>query len=459
MSFDKVIRGGQLVTAVDTVKADIGIQGEQIAAIGQALEGRQVIDAHGKLVIPGAIDPHVHLQMPAGTTTSSDDWESGTIAAACGGTTTIISFVEPDDSLMAGLEQRLAQTTPAVIDFGLHMTLNRLDAYPERLQDVPAVVEAGITSFKVYTAYEGMKLIDSELLDAMTAVRDAGGLVMAHCENDAICTYTTRQLLNRGYTTPSHYPLSRPDRAEVVAIQSVLALAETANVPVYIVHISTMRGAEAVAHARENNRIAPVYGETCPQYLILTDEEYNRPGFEGAKFVCAPPLRGHTDRAKLWAALQHNGLQTIATDHCPFNYKGQKDFGRHSFVDIPGGLPGVEARLALVYTQGVSARRLSANRWVETCCTAPARIFGLYPRKGTIAPGSDADIVIFDPDKIVTLSAGTLHENVDYTPYEGFQMQGYPVMTLSRGKIIFQDGQFCGRTGAGQYLHRTHSLQ
>ncbi len=452
MTFDLVIRGGTLVTAADTFRADLAVQGERIAAVGHGLQGRQTLDARGMLVIPGGVDPHVHLQMPAGATTSSDDWASGTAAAACGGTTTVLSFVEPKEgeSLAAAFRARRAQAEGnAAVDYGLHMTLN---AHPGRLDAVPAMVEAGMPSFKVYTTYGGMKRTDGELLAAMEAVRSAGGLVMAHCENDAICAHATQKLLAQGRTAPQDYPSSRPASAEAEAIARVLALAEAAGAPVYIVHVAPARGAEALAAARARGLDAS--GETCPQYVLLTDAEYGRPGFEGAKFVCAPPLRTPEDQAALWEALRRGELQTVGTDHCPFNYAGQKDLGRDDFTQIPGGLPGVEFRLALMYAAGVRAGRFGVNRWVELCSTAPARRFGLYPRKGSLSPGADADIVLFDPERTGVFSHKTQHENVDYTPYEGRALHGFPAVTLSRGAVVVRGGTFTGRHGHGRYLAR-----
>lgn len=484
MSYDIVIRNGALATPTGLLKADLGIAGETIAAIGQGLAGREVIDATGRLVIPGGIDPHVHLQMPAGPVVSSDDWETGTIAAACGGTTTVIDFAEPTvETLPAtSLRQRRAEAEGrAVIDFGLHMTL--VNADPATLAEIPEVIAAGCPSFKVYTTYS-MKLTDDALVAAMDAVGRAGGLVMVHAENDAGIAYLRRKLLAEGKTAPRYHPVSRPPGMEVEAIERALALADAAGCPAYIVHISTGRGAAAVAAARGRGQIA--FGETCPQYLLLTDAGFERPGFEGAKFVCSPPLRKAEDNAALWELLARGDLQTVGTDHCPFFYHGQKDLGSSRdgrpgaptdyppFTRIPGGMPGIEGRLALLYTFGVRAGRMTVERWVEVCCTAPARIFGLAGRKGVLAVGADADVVIFDPEREVILThkgnagahgpadAGAhgraplhaLHENCDYTPYEGFALRGYPILTLLRGRVIVREGEFVGGPGGGKFLAR-----
>jgi len=320
ISYDLVIKNGVLVTAGDIIQADLAIQGERIAAIGQDLPGKERLDARGKLVIPGAVDPHVHLQMPAGPTTSSDDWRTGTAAAAFGGVTTVIDFVEPEagQSLLDACAARRAEAAGrAVIDYGLHMTLPA-GHVPTALAEIPAVVQAGLTSFKTYTTYEGFRLDDEQLLAAMTAVAAAGGLVITHCENDTIIRRGQADLLAAGQTGPAAHPLSRPAAAEGEAIERVLALAGIAAAPVYIVHVSTARGAAALARARDRGQQA--FGETCPQYLFLTDDEYKRDGFEGAKFTCQPPLRKPADQAALWQALAAGDLQVVSTDHCPFNF-------------------------------------------------------------------------------------------------------------------------------------------
>lgn len=452
MVFDLVIRGGTLVTACETVHADVGVRDGTIAAIGERLQGREMVDADGLWVLPGAVDPHVHLQMPAGATMSSDDWRTGTIAAACGGTTTVIDFVEPegDETLMDAFEKRQAEAEgQAVIDYSLHMTLT--DADDATLAEIPAVVAAGMPSFKTYTTYEGFKLSDREFLRVMDAVREAGGLVMVHAENDAVVSEATAALLNAGEIGPGAHPKSRPATAEAEAIHRMLTLAEVTGVQLYIVHVSTARGAQLLAEARGCGA-RHVDGETCPQYLLLTEEAYDQPCFEGAKYVCAPPLRTAADNAALWDALYTGALQTVGTDHCPFFYESQKTLGHGDFTQIPGGLPGIEARLALLHTFGVRTDRISANRWIELCCTAPAQLFGLAPRKGTLAPGADADLVLFDPTKRVTLSAASLHEHVDYTPYAGFELTGYPVATFVHGKQVMRDGEWLNQNPTGHYL-------
>jgi len=449
--FDLTVRNATLITAEELFQADLAVQDGKIVALGHDLHGKKEIDASGKWVLPGAVDPHVHLQMPAGLTTSSDSWETGTIAAACGGTTTILDFIEPEpgQGLLAAYAARRAEADgQAVIDYGLHMTLSRAD--PATLAQIPQVVAAGMPTFKTYTTYDGLRLDDQQMLEAMCAVKAAGGLVMVHAENHAIVEHEKQKLLAAGRLSPASHPLSRPAIAEGEAIHRVIALAEISGASTYIVHVSTGLGAEEITIARAHG--LAVFGETCPQYLLLTGAEYERDGFEGAKFVCSPPLREPADQNYLWQALATGNLQTVGTDHCPFFYHGQKDLGREDFTKIPGGIPGIEARLSLMFTFGVGTGRISLNQWVEACCTAPACLFGLYPRKGSLKIGADADLVIFDPEKKLTLSKNLLHEQVDYSPYEGLELVGYPQMTISRGRTLVQDGQFTGPKGQGRYL-------
>ena len=458
MDFDLVISGGTLVTASDIFKADIGIQNGKIRAIGKGLTGQDKVIAKDLLVLPGAIDPHVHLEMPTPVATSSDDWFTGTRAAACGGTTTVIDFVEskPNESLLQALDaRRSVAESKAVIDFSFHMTLDRVD--DQTLAEVPAVIDAGLSSFKCYTTY-AMRLDDDQLLRALNAVSKAGGLTIVHAENDAIVNRLRADFIRDGKTEPRYHPSSRPSSSEGEAVERVLALAQVAGAPIYIVHVSTQLGAEAIARAQSRGQAA--FGETCPQYLLLSDQSYAAPGFEGAKFICSPPLRKSSDQASLWQALEEQVLQAVGTDHCPFFYDGVKNLGRPlddppAFTQIPGGMPGIEARLSLMHTFGVRAGYLNLNQWVDVCSTGPARMFNLYPRKGTLTPGADADIVLFDPDKQITLSTDVLHENVDYTPYEGFELTGYPVKTFSRGKLIAENGEFTGNKAQGQFLART----
>lgn len=451
--FDLVIRGGTLVTPSEAFQADLGINAGSIAALGHDLVGRQVIDATGRLVLPGGVDPHVHLAMDAGLTRTSEDWASGTAAAACGGTTTVIDFVEPDldGPLAPALAARRAEAEAgALIDFGLHMTLR--SAASAVLAEVPTIIAAGCPSFKTYLTYEGFRLDDASFLQALAAVGRAGGLALVHAENHAAIERLRGECVAAGRSEPIWHARSRPVATEAEAIERAATLAGIAGCRLYVVHVSTAPGAEAVARARARGQA--IVGETCPQYLLLTEAELARPGFEGAKYVCSPPLRPADNSPELWRHLAGGALSSVGTDHCAFNYEGQKTLGRESFIDIPNGLPGIEARLALLHTFGVRAGRLSLQRWVEVCCAAPARTFGLYPRKGTLAIGADADVVVFDPELTVTLSKSVLHEQTDYTPYEGVTVHGYPVLTLSRGEVIAKDGVVLGAAGRGRFLAR-----
>jgi dihydropyrimidinase len=448
--FDLVITSGTLVTAEATMRADLGITAGRIAATGTGLTGREAIDAAGVLVLPGAVDEHVHLQMPVGEFTSSDDFYTGTVAAACGGTTTVVDFVEPEQgqALVEALAQRRAEADgKVVVDYGLHMTLARADE--ETLSQLSSCIEAGVASFKLYMAYEGLRLDDGSLLRALDALRDRGGRVLVHAENHHAIAYLTAKALAEGHTGPENHPATRPAVMEAEAVHRLLALAHVTGTPLVLAHLSCAQGLERVRAARARGQ--RVWVETCPQYLLLDEREYRRPGFEGAKFVMAPPPRTEADRAVLWAGLSAGEVDTVATDHCPFFYETQKTRGRDDFSRIPGGAPGIETRLSLLYTHGVRTGRLSPQRWVEVCCTAPARRFGLAPRKGTLSIGADADVVLFDPGHRVVLSAESLHQNVDYCPYEGWEVTGYPVTVLSRGQVLVRDGQFVGTAGGGEF--------
>ena len=436
MDFDLVIQNGTVITADKTVQTEIGVKDGKIAALGSGLRGHEQVSAAGMWVIPGGVDPHVHFEMPTPTTVTSDDWNTGTKAAAYGGTTTVIDFVEPenDQTLLEALALRRAQADGRThIDYSLRMTLT--NAAPTTLAQIPAVMTAGISSFKLYTTYTGFALPDESLLAAFEAVGAAGGLAMVHCENDAIVQHSLAKLRAEGRLAPQFQPQSRPALAEVEAIQRVILLARFTGVPLYIAHISTNKGSQAVERARQHGQV--VYGETCPQYLLLAETHNQNPDpRESVKFICAPPLRKIKDQQALWARLQSGGLQTVGTDHCAFNVEGQKDGGLENFTHCPGGLPGIESRLALLHTFGVRAGWLTPQQWVSVCSVAPAQIFGLHPRKGSLEIGADADIVLFDPERRVKLGKSILHENVDHTPYEGLELQGWVHATYLRGQLI-----------------------
>ncbi len=474
---DLVIKNGTVVTAEGAAPADVAIAGEKIAAVGRGLAGAQTLDATGLLVMPGGIDSHVHLQYPQGPNrvVSADDWLTGTIAAACGGTTTVVDFVEarPEQTLMQALEARRAEAAPqAAIDYSFHMTLNRAD--DATLAEIPAVLAAGLTSFKVYMAYDGLRLTDAELLRAFDALRAHGGLPIIHAENHAVIMYLVGRQLAAGHVEPRWHPLTRPEVAEAEATERVLALAEIAGVPVHIVHVSGALGLEAIRRSRARRGADWVSGEACPQYLLLTDALYAQDGFEPAKYCMAPPLRTAADQAALWDGLAAGDPGFVVTDHCPFTLRqkaGERrtpEFrrlpggvmtsvpetpwsdGLPAFNRIPGGGPGIETRLPLVYHFGVNAGRLSPSRFVEVTSTAAAKRFGLYPRKGSLEPGADADVLVWDPQREVTLSAERLHQNCDYTPYEGVTVRGWPQAVFSRGREIVRDGAFAGEPGFGR---------
>jgi dihydropyrimidinase len=460
MQFDLVIKNGTIVNAGECFRADIGIRGERIAAIGERLSGLRQLDAQGMLVTPGAVDVHVHLHLPAGGgLVSSDDFFTGTRAAAFGGTTSLIDFVEAEagQPLLEALAARRAEADDqVVIDYGLHMTLAAADI--AKLGQVPAVVEAGCSTFKLYLAYPGFQLDDGAFLRALETIRDAGALPIVHAENGRVIQTLAERYRARGETAPIWRARSRPSVMEGEAAGRAIDLAALAGVPLYIVHASCREVVERVAGARA--RGLPVFGETCPQYLLLNDSLYARPGPEGMLPVCSPPLRSEPDQRRLWEGLARGDLQVVATDHCPF-MRADKARGAGDFAHIPGGLPAVEARFPLLYTFGVRRRRISLNRWVEICCTAPARLFGLAG-KGTIAVGYDADVVIFDPNRRVTLSTETLHERVDWTPFEGMELAGWPAVVLSRGEVIVAPCEddaarldFRAAPGRGRFIPRS----
>lgn len=446
MIYDLVIKNGTAVTAVSTQKADIAINGEKIAAIGENLAGRREIDANGMLVTPGAVDIHVHLQMPIGKFTSTDDFFSGTQAAAFGGTTTIIDFVEtrPDETMVQAIAARRALADPqVVVDYGLHMTIGPTEI--AKLDEVPAAFAAGCQSFKLYMAY-GLRLHDGELLAALTAVKNSGGIPVVHAENwDIICQLIAENLA-QGNTTPHWHPRSRPARFEAEATRRVIEIADFVGTPVHIFHVSCQETVQAIAAARQAG--LPVTGETCPQYLFLTWDAYDALGVDGTLPVCSPPIRSQAQQEALWQALQNGDLQMVTTDHCPFT-REEKAAGLGNYSQIPGGVPSIEMRFTAVY-QAVQQGKLSLNQWVDLCCTAPARLMGLN-NKGDIAPGCDADLVIFDPNRQVTLSTDFLHETAGWTPYEGLQLQGWPRTILCRGQVVVDDGELLVEKGYGRF--------
>jgi len=454
-----LIQGGTVVTAAETMRADVLVDGEKVVAVGTSLGAGadRTVDAAGRYVMPGAIDVHTHMEMPFGGTFSADDFATGTAAAAWGGTTTIVDFAIHDygESLQAGLDRWHQKAGPkAHIDYGFHMIVREVNE--QTLADMDALVGRGVPSFKLFMAYPGVFMVDdASLFRAMSRTSENGGLIMLHAENGGPIDVLIQRYLAEGRTDPVNHGLTRPSSMEGEAVHRAVALADLAGVAVYIVHLSSADALNAVREARD--RGLATLAETCPQYLYLSLDDLGREGFEGAKYVCSPPLRPVRHQAELWKGLRQDDLQVVSTDHCPFDYKEQKEMGRGNFAKIPNGLPGVEDRFTLLYDGGVRAGHITLNRFVELVATAPAKLFGLWPRKGTVAPGSDADIVVFDPEAERTLSASTHHMNVDYSCYEGRRVHGVPEVVMQRGETLVDHGTFLGRPGQGRFLERSRS--
>jgi dihydropyrimidinase len=455
--FDTIIRNGTIITATDTTPADLGISGDKISAIAAQLpieNATKVLDATNHLVLPGGIDVHTHLDMPFGGTTSADDFESGTIAAAFGGTTTLIDFAiqYKGQTLRHAFDTWMQKAhSKAVTDYAFHCIITDLGS--AQLEEMGQLIREGVTSFKLFMAYPGVFMLDdASIFRAMRQAAKYSGMICMHAENGGAIDVIVQQALAEGKRAPKYHALTRPTTAEAEATSRAIALAEMAGAPVYIVHLSCNDALEKVREARD--RGLPTYAETCPQYLYLSLENMDAPGFEGAKYVFTPPLREKWHQEKLWQGLAHDTLQVVSTDHCPFCFKEQKELGIDDFTKIPNGGPGIEHRLSLIYTGGVHGHRFSPNRFVEIVSTAPAKLFGLYPRKGTIAVGSDADIVIFNPLQEETISAKTHHMRVDYSMFEGIRIKGMPRTVLSRGRTIIDSNKFVGHPGSGQFLRR-----
>jgi dihydropyrimidinase len=453
-----LISNGLVVTADGSYPADVLVDGETIALVGADLGGRGVtadetIDAAGKYVVPGGIDVHTHFELPFGGTVAKDTFESGTRAAAHGGTTTIIDFAAQVKGrpLREGLDTWHAKAEGrAVVDYGFHMMMG--DVNDGTLAEMDALVADGVTTFKLFTAYPGVLYSpDDHIFRAMLRTRDNGGLILMHAENGPVIDVIAAALVAAGTTDPIGHGLARYPILEGEAANRVIRLAEAAGVPVYIVHLSSRDALEAVTAARDRGAMA--FAETCPQYLFLSLDDLGN-GFEGAKYVCSPPLRPKDHQADLWRGLLKGDLQAVGTDHCPFDFHGQKELGRGDFRKIPNGLPAVEDRVDLLHQGGVVEGRLSRERWVEVISTAPARIFGMYPRKGAIAVGSDADLLVFDANRKRTISAATHHMDVDYSIFEGFEVQGTSDVVMSRGTVLVRDGQWVGPAGHGRFIRR-----
>ncbi len=454
-----LITNGTIVSADSSSTADVLVDGETIALIGADLAAAGItadatIDASGKYVIPGAIDVHTHMELPFGGTFAKDTFETGTRAAAFGGTTTIVDFAVQSRgaSLREGLDAWHAKAEGnAVADYGFHMIMS--DVNDATLAEMDGLVAEGVPDFKLFTAYPGVFYSDDgAIFRAMQQTAKNGGLIMMHAENGMAIDVVAEQTVAAGTTDPIGHGLARKSIFEGEATNRVIRLAEAAEVPVYIVHLSAREALEAVRGARD--RGTPAFAETCPQYLFLSLDDLGN-GFEGAKYVCSPPLRSKDHWDELWKGLIKDDLQVVATDHCPFDFEGQKELGRDDFRKVPNGLPGVEDRVDLLHDGGVLPGRISRERWVDVISTGPAKLFGMYPRKGSITVGADADIVVYDPNRRRTISASTHHMDVDYSCYEGREVQGASDVVLSRGSVIVQNGEFTGRPGHGRFIKRS----
>jgi dihydropyrimidinase len=452
---DTVIRNGDVVTTAGISRADVAIADGKIAAIGASLEagGGRVLDASGCYVIPGGVDVHTHLDTPAFNSTTADDFESGTRAAACGGTTSIVDFCQQPHGASLAEALRIwheKAAGKASIDYGFHIIVSDMtDSVAEELGRLP---DQGITSFKLFMAYRGMLYVDDlVLVRALDQARQSGALVMVHAENGDAAYFLQRKYVAAGRTAPKYHAETRPPRVEAEATARAIALAEIVGAPLYIVHLTCRESLEEVVRGRL--RGVDVRAETCTHYLYTTKEDLDRDGFEGAKYVFTPPARSREDQEALWHALSHRTLELVSSDHSSWNFKGSKDLGRHDFTKIPNGAPGIEERMMMVY-QGVNQGRISLERFVDLTATRPAQLFGLFPRKGTISVGSDADVVLWDPEKQLTIRQAGLHHAVDYTLFEGHQVRGAPRTVMLRGQLLVEDGNYVGKPGMGQFLRR-----
>ncbi|MDA5146960.1 dihydropyrimidinase [Streptomyces sp. AD681] len=460
MSSRTVVRGGLVVTASDEIHADVLIEDGRVAALAatgtpaaEAFTAERVIDASGKYVTPGGVDGHTHMEMPFGGTYAADTFETGTRAAAWGGTTTIVDFAiqTVGRSLRSGLDAWHAKAEGnCAIDYAFHMIVS--DVNEKTLKEMDLLVEEGVTSFKQFMAYPGVFYSDDgQILRAMQRAAENGGLIMMHAENGIAIDVLVEQALARGETDPRFHGEVRKALLEAEATHRAIRLAQVAGAPLYVVHVSATEAVAELTRARDEG--LPVFGETCPQYLFLSTDNLAEPGFEGAKYVCSTPLRPKEHQAALWRGLRTNDLQVVSTDHCPFCFSGQKELGRGDFSKIPNGMPGVENRMDLLH-QAVVDGHISRRRWIEIACATPARMFGLYPKKGTIAPGADADIVVYDPHAEQVISAETHHMNVDYSAYEGRRITGRVETVLSRGEPVVTEREYTGRKGHGVYTPR-----
>ncbi len=455
--FDLVIRSGMVATAADTFECDVGIKNGVVATLGNGLAaGTREIDASGKLVLPGGIDSHCHIeQRSSAGVVCADDFYSATVAAAFGGTTTVIPFAAQHrgQSLRQVVQDYHAAAAPkAVIDYAFHLIIS--DPTAEVLgQELPALIRDGYTSFKVYMTYDLLQLDDRQMLDILALARREGAFVMVHAENYDMIKWLTERLLARGLTAPHYHAVSHARLAEGEATNRAVSLAQLLDVPILLVHVSAPEAIDVIRNAQTKG--LKIYGETCPQYLFLTADDIAKPGLEGAKFCCSPPPRDQAGQEAVWAGLKNGTFQVFSSDHAPYRFdaSGKLPLGeRTTFKDIANGVPGIELRLPLLFSEGVGSGRLDLNQFVALTATNHAKLYGLYPKKGTIAVGSDADIAIWDPACETTITAAILHDNVGYTPYEGRKLRGWPVNVLSRGRVVVADGTLAAERGSGAFL-------
>ena len=459
-AYDLVIRGGRVATVSDVFEADVGITGETIAAIGRGLPaGRREIDARGKLVLPGGVDSHAHIeQLSAAGIMNADTFESATTSAAFGGTTSVISFAAQHVGMhlpQVVSDYHALARKGAVIDYAFHMII--ADPTVETLaHDIPALVKEGHASIKIFMTYDRLKIDDEPLLDILVAARESGAMLCAHAENHGIIAWMVKRLLARGHIHPKYHSVSHARFSEADAFSRLIGMAALVDQPIMIFHVSTAEGAKAIRHARGEG--LKVFAETCPQYLFLTAEDLDKPGAEGAKWMCSPPPRTVADQEALWQALALGDLQTISSDHAPYRFdeSGKLRAGPNpNFKQVANGLPGLDVRLPLLFDAMVSKGRLGLEKFVELTATAPAKIYNLHPRKGSIAIGADADIAIWDPAREVTLSDAMMHDLTGYTPYAGRTLRGWPVTVLSRGRVVVADGKRMAEAGSGRFLARS----
>ena len=450
--------GGTVVSAEGSYRADVLVEDEKIVAVGTNLDtgDAETVDASGKLVMPGFIDAHTHMDMPFGGTVTADDWATGTEAAAAGGTTMIIDFaLQGAGGTLAGAFDTWTEKArdKAIIDYGFHVAIT--DLRDDIKTELPDLAERGVASVKIFMAYKGTPLHteDDDLFEVLQLSRDAGVLVLVHAENGHAIAKLQEQALSRGDTAPRFHALTRPEPVEAEATNRAIRLAEVAGAPILVVHVSCAPALEAIHLAHERGQT--VYAETCPQYFAFEYKDLAREGFEGAKYVCSPPLRDPGNRPALWNGLKFGDLQIFGSDHCSFNYREQKELGKDDFTLIPNGLPGAEERAMTLWTLGVREGKLSENQFVAVLSTNQARIYGAYPRKGALAPGADADIVLWDPELSTTATVENRHSNVDYTPYEGMEFHGGPAAVYVRGGLVYRDGEVVGERGSGRFVGRS----